>query len=185
MGSAASVLGTWCPLAIAMHGRACPLEHTHTHTLSLSLSHSHVHTHTHKFVGLFDQGTTQGRFYALAVAGEMAYYNAERSRQIAGHAAFRKGLLRVLKEGKGIEGEILTLYAFVSSWFLGFCGRSRNSDREDDMNEFALVSVVPRRQAAKVIRNTCANGPASALLWASEPDVIHGAPVVVMMCRHR
>ena len=36
----------------------------------------------------------------------MAYYNAERSRQIAGHAAFRKGLLRVLKEGKGIEGEV-------------------------------------------------------------------------------
>ena len=49
--------------------------------------------------------TTQGRFYALAVVGEMAFCNARRSLLIAEHASLRAGLVRVLHEGKGIEGE--------------------------------------------------------------------------------
>ena len=49
--------------------------------------------------------TTQGRFYALAVVGEMAFCNARRSQLIAEHASLRAGLVRVLHEGKGIEGE--------------------------------------------------------------------------------
>jgi hypothetical protein len=52
------------------------------------------------------QGTTQNRFYALAVVGELAFFNVQRSQLISSHAALRAGLVRVLRQGKGIEGEV-------------------------------------------------------------------------------
>ena len=46
----------------------------------------------------------------------MAFCNAERSKQIAEHAPLRRGLLRVLQEGKGIEGEV------CGCWEMGAAG---------------------------------------------------------------
>jgi hypothetical protein len=66
------------------------------------------------------QGTTQNRFYALAVVGELAFFNVQRSQLISSHAALRAGLVRVLRQGKGIEGEVC-----VCVYIVCVCVRAR------------------------------------------------------------
>jgi len=72
------------------------------------------------------QGTTQNRFYALAVVGELAFFNVQRSQLISSHAALRAGLVRVLREGKGIEGEVCVC---VYIWCVCVCARAHARER--------------------------------------------------------
>lgn len=45
------------------------------------------------------------RFFALATLGQLAYFSLQHSRLVAGHAEIRRGVVVVLRGGKGIEGE--------------------------------------------------------------------------------